>query len=138
MAEATKAAFGLIDFKIPKFSYNESKKDKSELNISFETKGVFSEEKSRYELFLEVKGIEGNDTIIFESLIMGLFEFSEKIEKKDIPEYFYANAIAILFPYLRAFVSNLTLQSNSGVIIMDTLNLSKMKESLKMNTTTQK
>lgn len=134
MAKTEKALFGLKDFKIPSFSYKESKNDNPEIELNFDVKGNFIKDKSLYELTLTVEGVEGSDTQIFQSSIMGLFSFPQKLTKEEIPEYFYVNAIAILFPYLRAFISTLTLQSNSGLIILDTLNLSKMKDTLKINT----
>lgn len=39
-----------------------------------------------------------------------MFESARTLE--DIPDYFYANSIAILFPYVRAFVSTVSLQAN--------------------------
>ena len=59
----------------------------------------------------------------------------DKIEFNDIPGFFYPNSIAILFPYIRAFVSTLTLQANVTPIVLPTLNLTNLQEKLKKNTT---
>ncbi len=134
MAKQEKALFGLKDFKISNFSYRESEKDKPEIELNFDVKGSFDKEHSLYELSLTVEGVENEENQIFQTTILGLFSFSTKLTKEDIPEYFYANAIAIIFPYLRAFVSTLTLQTNSGLIILDTLNLTQLKDTLKVNT----
>lgn len=61
-----------------------------------------------------------------------MFESARTLE--DIPDYFYANSIAILFPYVRAFVSTVSLQANIPPIIIPTLNLSPLKDYLKANT----
>lgn len=56
------------------------------------------------------------------------------MELKDIPDFFYANSIAIIFPYIRAFVSTLTLQANIPPIVLPTLNLSQLRTILRDNT----
>ena len=50
---------------------------------------------------------------------------------------FISNSIAILFPYVRAFVSTLTLQANIKPILLPTLNLSSLQDILRENTTTK-
>ena len=61
-----------------------------------------------------------------------MFNGSTSIE--DIPEYFYPNSIAIIFPYIRAFVSTLSLQANVKPIVLPTINLIGLTNELKENT----
>ncbi|HLO91987.1 MAG TPA: hypothetical protein VK172_12560 [Lentimicrobium sp.] len=63
------------------------------------------------------------------------YRFQEKLNFQDIPPYFYQNSIAILFPYVRAFVSTVTLQANIGPILLPTMNLSELESPLRDNTT---
>ena len=65
------------------------------------------------------------------------FKFKENISLAEIPNFFYPNSIAILFPYVRAFVSTLTLQANIKPILLPTLNLSSLQDILRENTTTK-
>ena len=62
------------------------------------------------------------------------YSFQKEIEFADIPPYFYSNSIAILFPYVRAFISNLSLQANFPPMILPTMNLSDLGEELKAHT----
>ena len=62
------------------------------------------------------------------------FEFQDVERIEDIPDYFYANSIAILFPYVRAFVSTLTLQANVPPMVLPTLNLFPLQKILQENT----
>ncbi|MFK5878719.1 MAG: protein-export chaperone SecB [Flavobacteriaceae bacterium] len=134
MEKPKKASFSLKKFKVPNFSYNESKGN-PELNLSIDVKGDYFKENGKYKLYLEFKGSNSVDqSLIIEVNAVGIFKFSETIAAKDIPEYFYANAIAIIFPYVRSFISTLTLQANTGLIMLDTLNLSNLKEALRQNT----
>ncbi|GHA40259.1 hypothetical protein GCM10007103_22140 [Salinimicrobium marinum] len=55
---------------------------------------------------------------------------SDKLKLEENPDFFHLNSIAILFLYLRTIISKLTLQSNTGVIMLDKMNLSSLKEIL--------
>lgn len=60
------------------------------------------------------------------------FSFKNVNEKNDIPEYFYSNSVAIIFPYLRSFVSMITMQANFGEpIVLPLLNLSAIGKVIK-------
>lgn len=134
MENHKKATFGLNKFKVPSFSYNESKEN-PKLDLSINVRGKYFKKEGKYELFLEVLG---SDSIQKKEIIrvnaVSEFLFSEAIDGKEIPEYFYINSVAIMFPYVRAFISNLTLQANAGMLILETLNLSSLKETLKDST----
>jgi preprotein translocase subunit SecB len=65
-----------------------------------------------------------------------IFSFTGVEKLEDIPDFFYRNALAIVFPYIRSFVSTLTLQSNSKLIILPTMNLSKLEKPLREKTST--
>lgn len=59
-----------------------------------------------------------------------------KIDGDAIPEFFYTNSIAILYPYVRAMVGLVCLQANFGsAVVLPTLNLSGLAGFLKDNTT---
>ena len=62
------------------------------------------------------------------------YKFEDIHSLEDIPEYFYANSIAILFPYVRAFVSTVTLQANIRPIVLPTYNVSPLQDMLIKNT----
>ncbi|TYQ00420.1 preprotein translocase subunit SecB [Tenacibaculum adriaticum] len=136
MTETKKASFTLKKFAVPNFSYNESKEN-PELNLSFDVSGEYQKADGIFNLILDFKGNNGdNNQNVISAKVVGIFKFSEVIDLKEIPEYFYTNAIAIIFPYLRSFVSTLTLQANTGVIILETLNLTGLKNVLKEKTKT--
>lgn len=65
------------------------------------------------------------------------FMFKDEISFEDIPPYFFANSIVIIFPYVRAFVSTVSLQSNRPAIVLPTMNLSSLQDELKNNTVCQ-
>lgn len=63
--------------------------------------------------------------------IAGRFEIHQKPEQmteKEILDLYKVNAIAILFPYLRAIVSDISSKGSEGPIILPTMNIVAMIE----------
>lgn len=119
----TRASF---DFNIP---------NKAELNVSFNPDGVFHTKDSLFKLKCEVVvtcGITGTEVVRVSCV--AFFSFNNVSTIDMIPEYFYPNSLAIIFPYIRAFVSTLTLQANIQPVVLPTVNLMGLTEILKQNT----
>ena len=130
-----KAAFKFNQYHFTKASLDFDIPDKTELNIEFNPKGVFNSKQSTYKLDFEVK-VECKETgkeVISVSCI-ALFSFNESIGISEIPDYFYPNSLAIVFPYIRAFVSTISLQANVSPIVLPTVNLMGLTEELKEKT----
>ena len=128
-------------FKLEKYIFDQAKLDLSQLkaettfNIDFLPSGVFYAENDKYVLtfVFTAKDADTVKEIAFVRCI-ATFLFRDMNEDKEIPEYFYTNSIAILFPYIRAFVSTLTLQANVVPIVLPILNLSDLKDTLMAHT----
>lgn len=137
--KATKAAFGLTNYKFVKVEiyYDLAPNDDNELSIEFNPSGEFNTEKKlfilkiKFNAYDESKGIKKS---FIHTVISADFNFENITSLDDIPSYFYKNSIAIVYPYIRAFVSNLSLQANVGSFILPTLNLSMLENTLKENT----
>lgn len=109
-----------------------------DLNVKFIPKGEFIKNDSIFNLYLMViisSSKDGVETNFVEVNCFSEFIFSEQINLCDIPGFFYPNSIAIIFPYIRAFISTLSLQANMNPIILPTMNLTSLQEELKNNTT---
>jgi preprotein translocase subunit SecB len=59
------------------------------------------------------------------------FRFAEPIPFIEMPTYFYVNSLAIFFPYVRAFLSTMTLQANCGLMQIPVMNLSSLQSKLR-------
>ena len=66
---------------------------------------------------------------------VALFSFGSPVTVAEIPEFFYPNSLAIVFPYIRAFVSTISLQANVTPVVLPTVNLMGLTEDLKKQTT---
>lgn len=109
------------------FSFlNENKREENSFDLKSEN--IFPEEDKN--IFGVGFNLEIND-IDFDLNIEALFMFkidediSEEFKLSNFPKI---NAPAIAFPYLRAFVSNLTLQSGFEPIILPSINFVKLAE----------
>jgi preprotein translocase subunit SecB len=109
------------------FSFlDENKRDENSFDLKSESLFPENEKKSFGVGFnLEVKDVD------FDLSIEALFMFSldeeitEEFKLSDFPKI---NAPAIAFPYLRALVSNLTLQSGFDPVMLPSINFVKLAE----------
>lgn len=130
-----KAAFKLDTYRFTKASLNFNIQEKAELDVSFNPKGLFNDKEACYNLYFDVTiEYKKTNTKVIEVSCEASFSFAESLSINDIPDFFYPNSLAIIFPYIRAFVSTLSLQANVRPIVLPTINLSGLKQELKNNT----
>jgi len=137
VSETVKADFSFINFKITDFQLTELRKNHNEISIDINPIGTYSKSNRIFTEILEFLAFEGvnKDSVFIKVTLKANFEFEIGTEINDIPNYFYLNSIAIVFPYLRAFISNLTLQANQRPLILPVLNLTGLEYPLRNNTT---
>jgi preprotein translocase subunit SecB len=116
----------LIELKSAKIGEN--------FSISFDSKGIVNKAESTYQLNLTVYIKDKEDTINIEVDIVSFFVFDNLNEKNQLEKLFYINAPAIIFPYLRSYITTLTVLSGIDPVILPTLNLSALGKSLEDNT----
>lgn len=130
-----KAAFYLDNYRFEKVYIDFSKKTSNDLDISFDPKGIFDGEKNEFKLIIKFSSKSGQSKENFVEIeCHSIFKFEENTEFEEIPTYFYRNSIAIIFPYIRAFIGSVTLQANIPPLVLPTLNLSALEIPLKENT----
>ena len=134
---AIPAAFAFKSYTFTNVEMNMGKfAEKLPLDLSFSPSGVYETEKSIYYLRFAFSATQGEDAVAIVKVVCeATFEFKEAIEMTNIPDYFFPNCLAIVFPYVRAFVSSVTLQANLVTpILIPTLNLMGLQSVLKENT----
>lgn len=110
--------------------------DQSALDLSFSPSGIYNVGNKEFNLRFVFSATQGEDSkLIIKIICEAVFEFKDYINFDDIPDYFFPNSLAIVFPYVRAFVSSVTLQANLDIpILIPTLNLTGLQSTLKENT----
>ena len=133
MAIENRAAFYLKDFEIPEFNFlSIGSLDNDEVAIGFKPSGKFSKKEMVFYLTLNFKLFDkSTENDYIKAKVIGYFGFENVESFDDIPSFFYKNSIAILYPYLRSFVSSVTLQANIKNVILPTMNLSSLEPELK-------
>lgn len=135
---ATPAAFAFKSYTFTNVEMNMGQfSDQSPLDLSFSPSGVFDSSTNSFNLRFAFTATQGENAIV-KIICEALFEFKEPISGTDIPDYFYPNSLAIVFPYVRSFISSVTLQANIETpILIPTLNLTGLQSILKENTKLQ-
>ena len=106
------------------------------ISLSCNTTGVYSQNVGVYELcFICDAIVESKATPVVHVSCKAQFKFKDVVAFNNLPTFFFSNSIAILFPYVRAMVSTLTLQANIPPIVLPTMNLTSLSQQLQSSTT---
>jgi len=137
------AAFRLENFQFDKVFMDFEPQSNSKMwSLSVAPQGVYHERDGYFDLLFTLHAVMGEDASAksprMEIRCKAVFRFIKPIEFSKIPSYFYSNSIAILFPYVRAFVSTVTLQANIPPVILPTYNLSNLQDELLQHTVVEK
>ena len=134
----TPAVFSLKKYIFDKVSLNfETLSRDSKLNLRIEPSGTYNQESGEYSLVFVFEALQGDDNpdVIVSVRCNSIFLFQKPVSREEFPSMFYANSIAIVFPYIRAFISTVTLQANLvPPILLPTMNLTSLGELLMNNT----
>lgn len=103
------------------------------LSVDFKISGAEDKTNKLYALKMDVLIHDEykNLDIIVNSL--GDYEYEIGCTENELTSYFYKNAPAILFPYVRAYISSLTCQSGIKPVTLPTLNLTQEGNKLDAN-----
>ncbi len=136
MNETTNSSFQFKGYRVVKSLIEIKSVDFGEaFNISFKSKGEINKADSSFQLELSAIIKDKKDCIHVEVEFTSSFVFDSAIEKTQLKKFFYINAPAILFPYIRAYITTLTALSGIDPINLPTLNLSSLGKELEENTT---
>jgi len=129
------AKFQFQGFKIKKSSIELNTDEQGELDLDFNLSGVINKGSGVFELDMGVFISNDEKTVNIETIAVGNYSFPLDQEFENLKNFLYLNAPALLFPYVRAYISTLTALSGIKPITLPTMNLSQLKESLEANTT---
>lgn len=130
--EQKEAAFKFEGYKIVK-SYLEIPQDgdsNKKLNINIKPSGLRKDDV--FNLRLEVKIRDKEECVKIDVDVVAVFKFSS-IPEDELGHYFLGNAPAIVFPYIRAYISALSSLSGIKTVTLPTLNMTSLAEELSKN-----
>ena len=121
-------------FLIKKSSININNRDEKDFSIGFKPSGILNRKESTFILNLETNITSKSESKGLNISVEAEGEFNyENITDEQLDNFLYVNASAILFPYIRAYISSLTALSGINPITLPTLNLVSLKQVLKDN-----
>lgn len=112
----------------------DEKESSKKITLSFSPKGIIKKKESIFQLHLGVKIEDENKSLKIEIDAVGSYLFDNKEGIENLSKFFYINAPALLFPYIRAYVSTLTNLSGFEPINLPTLNMTRLGKDLQKNT----
>lgn len=123
------AKFQFLGYKVieSNIKLNNPVEGENNLSVNFTQTAGVDEQNRKMKLILDTVIEDPNHTIDIHVKTEGYFEFATEIDDTLKKNFFTQNAPAILFPYIRAYVSALTALSGIPSIILPTLNLSNRK-----------
>jgi len=126
--EAKKSGFQFNGYRVLESSMSLAREScpSSQINVHFSVEGLDDKDNHTYNLVL-TSHIEDADKIIgIDVKMLGVFEYKEDLSDEIKEQLFIGNGPAILFPYIRAYVSAMTSLAGISPIILPTVNFAKM------------
>lgn len=124
------ARFQFIRYLIDQCSVNLTGKELSkEMVFAINPEGVFNEKDKTFELVLNLVVNDKDHNLDLNMRIHGYFTYDGN-NMDEVRSFIGINSPAILFPYVRAYVSNITALGGMPPVIMPTLNLKRVGEQL--------
>ena len=133
--ESTISSLRFINYVVNdvKFKSNKIQDDKKVLKLTFDivNSTKVNKERDKMEIISKLNVFKGQEESPFnmEVEISGFFE----LEGEDDITRYEANAIAIMYPYLRAIVSTYTASANVSPVILPAINVNAMLKNRKEN-----
>lgn len=125
-----KSDLKFVNFVVPKFLFEKTEIDKNANLFSINPQAVIirSEKKIHINFDIEILDVENNFNL--KMLCIGVFDYDTEDEEL-ILSFMSLNGPAIVFPYIRSFVSSYTALSGFDTITLPTLNFLSHKEKLR-------
>lgn len=125
-----KSSFQFNGFTVSKSLIEIKDSSADDLNLNFKSSGLLNSSTNTFQLFLKVFVFDENKNINIEVDMNGVFIYQPD---EHLENYMLQNAPALLFPYVRSYVTALTALSGISPITLPTMNLTGLFDDLKEN-----
>lgn len=134
MSKIKKASFSFVNFIVRESHIVLNEQGEFNIDIDIKPKGYILKSLNQFHLELDVEIKEEHNRFNIKLVTISTFNFDPDANLEEYKStLFVENAPAIVFPYIRAYISNLTVQSGLFTITLPTLNLSGLAKDLKGN-----
>lgn len=123
-------SFKFISFKVSKLVYNENKSfnnnsDSNEIEIAPNFEVDYHSKNKRVFVDLSIKIENKNAPFSLQTVLTGTFDLDHELEKDALDKLARINLAAILFPFLRQVVADLTTKAGFTPLLLPPVNFSK-------------
>ena len=102
------------------------------INLAFSPSGIIDNNTKTFKLTLQTEVSDENSSFKISVCAIGFFKYRAS-EIDEVMPFFSGNAPAILFPYIRAYLSSLSALSGIPLILLPTINMTGLADALKSN-----
>lgn len=95
------------------------------LQLNFDKEIGVDEQKKRMRLILKTLVTDESKTVNINVMLIAIFEYDGELDDEQKSTLFNYNAVAIVFPYVRAYISTLSTLSGINSIVLPTINFSE-------------
>ena len=113
-------------------------KKKEQIEISCEIKVSYKKENRSVGVIISISSPNKNQPFSFNTTILGMFHFSKIPEKEALERIVNINCAAIIFPYAREVVADLTRRAEIPPFHLDPVNFVRLYEERKKSSTDAK
>ena len=125
-----KARFRFVEYLFKETSIKLTGEDISDdVEFGIEPNGIFEEDNKMFILTLNVLVKDKKSSLEVKMTVTGKFEY-ETNDIQELVPYLGFNAPAIMFPYIRAYITNITALGGMSPIILPTLNMESVGKEL--------
>ena len=125
-----KARFRFVEYLFKETSIKLTGEDISDdVEFGIEPNGIFEEDNKTFILTLNVLVKDKKSSLEVKMTVTGKFEY-ETNDIQELVPYLGFNAPAIMFPYIRAYITNITALGGMSPIILPTLNMESVGKEL--------
>lgn len=124
-----KSQLNFVNFVVPKFLFEKVQVEQQESIFEIIPQAVISRKNNQFHINIDLEIFDVENNFNLKMLCVGIFEYDTEDELLLL-NFLSVNGPAIVFPYIRSFVSSFTSLSGFDTITLPTLNLSGHKERL--------
>lgn len=125
-----KARFRFVEYLFQETSIKLTGEDiGDDVEFGIEPNGIFEEDNKMFILTLNVLVKDKKSSLEVKMTVTGKFEY-ETNDIQELVPYLGFNAPAIMFPYIRAYITNITALGGISPIILPTLNMESVGKEL--------
>ncbi len=132
MSTVVESSFQFVNFLVTESHLSLRRADGYEFQLSLIPSGILFSSKGQFQLQIQFEATDANNQAEIKLTTLATFTYANIPSVENSP-FLLQNAPAIVFPYIRAYISTLTTQAGIPPIVLPTLNLSGLAELLQQH-----